>query len=132
MCRAFFALFLLSVCDATANMTRPSDTWPDITQLTQLASRNNVRVNQALDSLTSGIDSLVDAAGEQRWSEVITATEEIKRSGKLAGLGLVCEAAEDLLHTITRGNDTESLRRVIRLIGAAGQTRRKITRRVQK
>jgi hypothetical protein len=110
-------------------MTRPSESLPDLVKLTRQTARNNSRVNRAMEALTGGVDTLATAASAQQWKQVAEATEDIKRHGKVAGLPLIAEAADDVLHTITTGNDQESLRRVIRLIGATGKSRRKITSR---
>jgi hypothetical protein len=113
-------------------MSQSTEPLPDLLQLTRQNGRNNARVNKVVDSLSHEVDNLIAAAIENRWNQVVTATKALKRNGKAAGLGLIAEAADDLLHTITTGNDTESLRRVVRLIGAAGKSRRKTTRRVKK
>ena len=97
---------------------------PDLMQVTSRLAHNNQRVSSLLDTLAGSIEALASAASQRAWQEVLRITEEIKLHGAGFDFGSVSEAADDLIRTLPAGNETETLRRVVRLIGATGRIRR--------
>ena len=100
---------------------------PDLQKLNQRLADHSQRVNDVMDSLMGSVDALSAAASQREWNEVLRITKEIKLHGVKHGLGVMAEAAEDLLRSLPSGNESDSMRRVVRLIGAAGRVQRPVS-----
>ena len=96
---------------------------PDLKKLNHRLAEHNARVNEVIDLLMSTVDALAAAASHRQWSQVLKLTNEIKRQGMRHGFGIMTEAADELIRILPQGNESDSLRHVVRLIGTAGRSK---------
>lgn len=101
-------------------------TLPDISQLNARLAADNHRVNQWVDGLVERIDKIVDATMRSDWMEVKRLSDFIARSSATYGFPLLAENAERLSAASEQQDETDIKRGVIKLIGAAGRTRRPV------
>lgn len=99
---------------------------PNFAQLNAKLAVDNQRVNQWIDGLVERIDNLVDAATRSDWMEVKRLSQFIARASAIYGFPLLAENADRLVTATDLENETEIKRGVIKLIGAAGRTRKPV------
>jgi hypothetical protein len=97
---------------------------PDLSSIHLQIAQQSQCVNETLDSLDGSLDHIANAASLRDWNQVLQISKTIKKMANLQGEQLIAEAAEDIIHTLPHSNDTDNLRRVIRLLGASGQTKK--------
>lgn len=102
------------------------NTLPNFAQLNAKLAVDNQRVNQWIDGLVERIDNLVDAATRSDWMEVKRLSQFIARASAIYGFPLLAENADRLVTAADLENETEIKRGVIKLIGAAGRTRKPV------
>ncbi len=99
---------------------------PNLSQLNARLANDNQRVNQWVDGLVERIDKIVEATMRSDWMEVKRLTDFIARSSAIYGFPLLTENAERVSAASSKEDETEIRRGVIKLIGAAGRTRRPV------
>ena len=97
---------------------------PSIAQLSAQLAANNQRVIEFLENLTSRIDTLVEAAGNNDWQEVERVSDYVSRAGATYGYPLISESAERLCDSIAANDETMMKRHLVKLIGVCGRARR--------
>jgi hypothetical protein len=102
------------------------NTLPNFSQLNAKLAVDNQRVNQWIDGLVEHIDNLVDATTRSDWMEVKRLSEYIARASAIYGFPLLAENADRVITASELENETEIKRGVIKLIGAAGRTRKPV------
>jgi len=102
------------------------NTLPNFAQLNAKLAVDNQRVNQWIDGLVERIDNLVDATTRSDWMEVKRLSEFIARASAIYGFPLLAENADRVIAASELENETEIKRGVIKLIGAAGRTRKPV------
>ena len=102
------------------------NTLPNFSQLNAKLAVDNQRVNQWIDGLVEHIDNLVDATTRSDWMEVKRLSEYIARASAVYGFPLLAENADRVITASELENETEIKRGVIKLIGAAGRTRKPV------
>jgi hypothetical protein len=99
---------------------------PNFAHLNAKLAVDNQRVNQWIDGLVDHIDNLVDATTRSDWMEVRRLSEYIARASAIYGFPLLAENADRIITASELENETEIKRGVIKLIGAAGRTRKPV------
>lgn len=104
-------------------MTLPSPR--DLGKASERLASNNARVAAVLNSLPGMLDQLIAAADRRDWSEVVRQSETLAE----IGISLKCEtlaapARELAAVAEARTSELEIKRRLLRVIGAAGRTRK--------
>lgn len=99
---------------------------PNIAHLNAKLAADNHRVNQWVDGLVERIDKIVDATMRSDWMEVKRLSDFIARSSAIYGFPLLAENAERVAAASEKEDETDIKRGVIKLIGAAGRTRRPV------
>jgi hypothetical protein len=102
------------------------ETLPNITHLNAKLAQDNQRVNLWIDGLVERIDKIVDATLRSDWMEVKRLSQFIARSSATYGFPLLAENADRVAEASASENETEVKRGVIKLIGAAGRTRKPV------
>ena len=101
-------------------------TLPDLSQLNNKLSADNQRVNLWVDGLVERIDKLVDATMRSDWLEIKRLSAFIARSSEIYGFPLIAESAQRVASASDAKNEVETKRNLVKLIGAAGRTRRPV------
>jgi hypothetical protein len=104
-------------------MTLPSPR--DIGKTNERLASNNARVAAVLNSLPGMLDRLIAAADRRDWSEVVRQSETLAEIGQsLKCESLALPARELATVAEARSSELEIKRHMLRLIGAAGRTRK--------
>ena len=99
---------------------------PNFAQLNSQLAADNSRVNTWVDGVAERIDKLVEATLRSDWMEVKRLCQDIAHCSELYGDPLLAKNAERVASASEAENETEIKRGVIKLIIAAGRTRKSV------
>lgn len=104
---------------------------PNLADLTAKLTADNERVARFADTLPPRIESIVEAAMDEDWTEVSRLTDYLSRTCNVYGFANIAEAASQVAESIradagatsaaTQIASKETRRRVVRLVGLAGR-----------
>jgi hypothetical protein len=104
-------------------MTLPSPR--DIGKTNERLASNNSRVASVLNSLPGMLDQLIAAADRRDWSEVVRQSETLAEIGNSLKYETLAVPSRELAAAAeARTSELEIKRHLLRVIGAAGRTRR--------
>ena len=106
----------------------PESLIPNLSELTARLTADNDRVARFAETLPPRIESIVEAAMDDDWTEVSRLTDYLSRTCGIYGFANIAKAASEVTDAIRADQGVskqtpskETRRRVVRLVGLAGR-----------